>query len=276
MAMAKGPAQRDEMLHRAMVALQGRRAAEAARLAGDVLKDDPRQPRALQILGGALLMQGQPKDAIAPLEEAARSRHDAETDTQLAIALRQAGRPDEALTRLKRAIKRKPPYAPSFHELGYLLVSMERYDEAIEALRRGLEVAPMMPELSIQLGYALLRGARRVEAKMAFARALSIAPGSADALLGIGMTHSELGEYASAAECFRRGLMNRPDDSSLWLRLGHCLLALGQRDAGDDCFRNAARGDPARHRKVLSSLVKSGHGRFWLRPSAAARFFGGK
>ena len=97
-------------------------------------------------------MQKRAADAIAPLQAAAQSLRDAETDTLLAMALRQTGRTEEALARLKRATKRRPPYAPAFHELGYLLMSLENYDEAIEALRRGLEIAPMMPQLSVQLG----------------------------------------------------------------------------------------------------------------------------
>ena len=165
----------DEALQRAMLALDGQRRNDAERIAGEVLKADPRHARALHVLGCALLMQGRPQDAIAPLEAAARGRHDPQTDTLLAIALRQAGRTDDALSRLKRATKRQPPYAAAFHELGCLLSSLERHDEAIEALLRGLEVAPMMPELSIQLGYVLLRRRHFADAKIAFARALDIA-----------------------------------------------------------------------------------------------------
>jgi tetratricopeptide (TPR) repeat protein len=265
----------DDRLQRALAALQGGRPAEAERVAAEILKAEPRQPRALHVLGCALLMQGRAKDAIAPLEDAGRGRHDPEIDTQLAIALREAGRPDEALPKLKRAVKRKPPYPAAFHELGFLLFSMGRYDEAVEALSQGLQIAPMMPELSVQLGYVHLRRRNRQAAKIAFARALAISPSSHDALFGMAMAHSEDGEYAAAAECYRHCLAGRPDDPSLWLNLGHCLLALGQTDAGNDCFRNAARGNPSGHGQALTSLVKSGRGRFWLKPSAAARFFKG-
>jgi cytochrome c-type biogenesis protein CcmH/NrfG len=86
-------AQRDELLRQAMSALQGQRPVEAERIAAAVLKDDPRHQRALHVLGCALLMQDRPQDALAPLEQAARGRHDAELDTQLAIALRSSAGP---------------------------------------------------------------------------------------------------------------------------------------------------------------------------------------
>ena len=255
-----------------MYALNNQNPGEAERIAGDILKAEPRHAQALYVLGGALLMQGRAEEAITSLETAARGRHDPAMDTQLAIALRQAGRPDDALARLKRTTKRHPAFAPALHELGRLLVAMERYDEAIEVLSRGVEIAPMMPQLSIQLGYALLSRRNCVEAKVAFARALDISPGSADALFGIAKAHRELGENEAAAEYFRRSLMSKSDDQAAWLSLGHCLLELGQFEAGIECFRTAARGDPRHYGNALSSLVASARGRFWLKPSAATQF----
>jgi tetratricopeptide (TPR) repeat protein len=265
-------ADRGDALSRARLALDGQRPQDAQRICENVLKAEPRHAQALHIFGCALLMQGRSQDAIAPLETAARELRDPEVDTLLAIALRQVDRHEDALSRLKRATKRRPPYATAFHELGYLLFSLERYDEAIEALRRGLDIAPMMPELSIQLGYVLLQRRNFADAKLAFARALDISPASPDALYGMAKAHQEIGENAPAADYFRRYLVSRPDDVGIWLNLGHCLLELGQIDAGYDCFRTVARGDPKRYGTALTSLAASARGKFWLKPTAAARF----
>jgi tetratricopeptide (TPR) repeat protein len=266
----------DEVLQRALAALNSQRPQEAEQIAGGVLKRNPRHARALHIYGCALLMQGRAKDAIAPLQDAARARHDPEIDTQLAIALRQSGRLDDALSRLKRAIKRQPPYPAAFHELGFLLHSMQRHDEAIEALKRGLEIAPMMPDLSVQLGNIFLARADHANARAAFGRALAIAPGRSDAHFGIAMAYAGDGQYAAAVEHFRSCLMGRPGDAGVLLNLGHCLLRLGQQESGYECFRAAGRGDQRRYGQALASLVKSGRGRFWLKPSDAARFMRGE
>jgi tetratricopeptide (TPR) repeat protein len=267
---------RSAALQRARLALNSDRPQDAERIADEILKIDPRDAQALQIRGCALLMQRRAGDAIAPLQAAAQSLRDGETDTLLAMALRQSGRADEALARLKRATKRRPPYAPAFHELGYLLMSLEQYDEAIEALRRGLEIAPMMPQLRIQLGQVFLQRRDYADAKAAFAGALQIAPNSADALFGIAKAHLLLGEPALAADYYRRCLLTAPQDAAIWLNLGQCLLQLGQTDAGYGCFRTAAQADPKRYGQALTSLAASGRGRLWLRPSAAARFLASK
>jgi Tfp pilus assembly protein PilF len=275
MAPGGGAGRGDDALQRAMSALNSERPNEAERIAGEMLKSDPRNALALHIFGCALLMQGRVQDAITPLETAARGRHDPKIETLVAIALRQAGRPEDALSWLKRATKRQPPHAPAFHEFGCLLSFLGRDDEAIDAFRRGLEIAPMMPELSTQLGYVLLRRRNYAAAKVAFARALDISPGSPVPLFGLAKAHQGIGENAAAAGYFRRYVMSRPNDADAWLQLGYCLLELGDFDAGCECFRTAARGDPQNYGNALSALVKSGRGRFWLKPSGAERYFQG-
>jgi tetratricopeptide (TPR) repeat protein len=262
----------DDPLRRAMAALDGGHPQEAERMVAEVLKHDPHHARALYIRGGALIMQGRAAEAVVPLEAAVRGRHDPEIDTMLAIALRQSGRDDDALRRLKLATKRRPPYAVAFKELGNLLVMLRRYDEAIETLKRGIEIAPMMPLLFVEIGQAYLAQRNCRAAQTAFAQALEISPASSDALLGLAEAHQELGESEPAAACFRRYLIANPADNAAWLQLGHCLLELGQHDAGYECFRTAARGDAKRYGTALTSLAAAGRGRFWLKPSDAVRF----
>ena len=267
-----GAGRDDNALARAMFDLDNERPQDAERIAAEILKIDPHHARAQYILGCALTMQGRAGDAIAPLEAATRGHEDPVIDTMLAIALRQVGRHEDAVSRLKLATERRPPNATAFNELGYLLVLMGRYDEATDVLSRGLEIAPTMPQLSIQLGYAHLSRRDCANAKFAFARALDVSPCSHDALFGMAKAYQELGENEEAAAYFRRYLTNRPDDSGAWLNLGHCLLELGQPDAGYECFRRVARGDAKHYGDALTSLAAAARGRFWLRPSEAARF----
>jgi tetratricopeptide (TPR) repeat protein len=273
--MALGYSAEPDLLQQATFALNAKRPQDAQRIAQQILKTEPRRARALHILGAALLMQDRATDAVAPLEDAVRSLRDPETETLLGIALRRIGKNEDALLRLKRAIKRQPPFGAAFHELGFLLLSMERYTEAIEVLSRGHGLLPMMPELSILLGNVFLECRNFRDAKLCFARALNISTNSSDAMYGLGMAHWRLCEYRAAADLFRHCLMRNPDDVSSWLNLGHCLLELGQRDAGYECFRTVARGSQKQYTSALTALVNAGRSRFWLKPSAAERFLRG-
>jgi tetratricopeptide (TPR) repeat protein len=256
----------------AMLAVNDGRPQDAEKIAADALRSDPRNAVALYALGCALTMQGRAGEAIAPLEAAAGGHDDPTLETMLAIALRQAGRHQAAVDRLELAIMRHPGHAAAFLELGHLLVVLDRYDEAVDVLGRGVEIAPTLPQLSIQLGYAHLSRGDCEAAKHAFARALENSPGSHDALFGLAKAHQERGDNEEAAAVFRRYLVGRPDDAGALLSLGHCLLELGETEAGYECFRRAARGDAQRYGNALTSLASAARGRFWLRPSQAARF----
>ncbi len=273
--MTGGAADAAQALQRATSALNSQRPVEAEQIARQ-LASRGRHPQALQILGYALLMQGRAADAIAPLEDAARGRHDPEIETRLAIALRQSGRDDEALVQLKRAVKRKPPFPPAFCELGILLASLQQYDEAAEVLSRALELAPTMPELWIQLGYVELRRDHRAAAKAAFAKVLTLRPDHPDVQFALATAHWVDGEYQAAAEYYRRCLTQRPRDTSSRLYYGRCLLELGQLAQGHDCLRTAVRDDPKCLGEAMTALVASSHGRFWLKASDAARFLRGE
>src|SRR5580693_8105414 len=138
----------DQALQRAMIALNSGHPADAGRIAADVLKTNRRNVLALQLLANALLMQNRIAEAIAPLETAARGNHDPQIETMLGIVLRQAGRIEDALSWLKRAVKRRPPHAQAFHESSSLLAFINRDNEAVVASTRGPDTPALMPELS--------------------------------------------------------------------------------------------------------------------------------
>jgi tetratricopeptide (TPR) repeat protein len=263
-------------LERASLALQMNRPAEAERIATDILKANRTHLDALQILARALLQQGRAEDAIRPLEKALRRSNDPAVETWLAIALRTAGRDDDALARLRQAIARKPPYAPAFHEIGQLLANLHRVDEAIAALRQGEALMPEVADLSVQIGYLYAGQNDRANARAAFLRALGKDADSIQAVRGLAYALQLDGEYAQAAEMFRRLLRAGPNDVEARIALGLCLLELSQPEAGVQNLRSAMRINQKAFGQGLAALAASARGRFWLRRSDAVRFVRGE
>ena len=228
-------------------------------------------------LGYALLMQGRAEDAIAALEPAARRRHDAEIDTQLAIALRRAGRPDDALARLKRATKRNRLMRRHSTNSAACLRPWNAIDEAIEAFQRGLDIAPMMPEFSIQLGHAFLQRRQLHRCQDRLCAGAGDFAGFSRRAVRYGHSASGAGESETAAEYFRRCLMMRPNDG------GHLAqprtLSAGARPAR--CrIRVLPRGARAAMQSAMAARClrwrRRARGRFWLKPSEAAALCCGK
>jgi tetratricopeptide (TPR) repeat protein len=262
----------EDALRQGAAAIDNRRPDLGERIARDVLARQPRHPRALHLLGIALLAQDRAREAVAPLEQALRDRFDPARAMHLGKALRHAGRSAEALIWLERAAAHAPPYAPALHELGILLCALHRFDAAQAAFERGLQAAPTSVEMMIELGGIHITRADPARAKIMFARALAQAPGHARALHGFGTALMYEGEFARAAERFRQALARNPNHARAQLDLGHCLLELGRWDEAVACLRGLNRRAPQLYGKALKTVVSSGHGRFWLRPTAAAAF----
>lgn len=253
-------------------AIDARRPDEAERIAREVLSHHPQQVAALHLLGLALLIQRRERDAVAPLGEAARETSDPLLETHYALALRGVGRQDEAIEWLRRAISRRPVFAPAFHELGLIFCSQRRYDEAEAVLKEGIALAPAVAELSVELGGIHICRADPANAKIAFARALALAPGHVRALHGFGTAYLFEGAFERAADQFRHVLARSPDHLRARLDLAHCLLELGRFEAGVAELRRVVRAAPRHYGKALKMLASSRHGRLWLRPSMAASF----
>jgi predicted Zn-dependent protease len=103
----------DSALRVGWAAVDAQRPDEAERVARAVLSGHPQHLGAMHLLGLALLIQKRPREAVGPLTEAARDSTDPLLETHYALAARDVGRKDEAITWLERAISRRPVFAPA-------------------------------------------------------------------------------------------------------------------------------------------------------------------
>jgi Flp pilus assembly protein TadD len=269
---AAPPSSGNPALENAILALRMQRPDEAERLAAGVLKSNRGNALAAQILGRALIMQNRAAEAIEPLQRAARRSDDPATETLLAMALAAVGRRDEALEQLRQATARRPPFASAFLEHGGLLAKLGRFDEAIAVLESGLALTPEAVDLRMELGYVHLKRNSRANARALFLQVLAVAPARHDAVAALAKVMALDGEYAAAADLYRRALGLRPDDAVTRNSLGMCLLEMGERTAGEASLRAAMRDAPQMAGQAITSLAAASHGRFFLRPSAAAKF----
>jgi tetratricopeptide (TPR) repeat protein len=266
------PAAHASALEQADRALRSGRPDEAERLAAQVLKADRANLAAARALGAALILQNRPGEAVAPLQRAARRSGDPAIETLLARALAQTGRRDEALDVLREAQSRRPPWPQAFLELGDQLGAAGRFDEAAAAYEAGLALRPDALVLRVGLGYLCLQRNDRARALNLFQAVSAAAPERFDGLLGMARTLTLEGDYDRAAAYYRRVLELRPDDAASRIELGKCLLELGRREAGEATLRAAAARAPQQAGAAIVALAAAGRGRFFLRPSAAARF----
>jgi Flp pilus assembly protein TadD len=266
------PSPGNPTLEKALLAFRMQRFEEAERLAFDVLKSDRGNVVAADILGRTLLMRNRTAEAVEPLQRAARRSNDPSTETLLAAVLAAAGRDEEAVDQLRRTTARRPPFPPAFVELAAQLRRRGRFDEAVAVLESGLALTPDVLDLRMGLGYLHIQRNDRASARSSFSQVLAVTPQRHDALVALAKVMVLSGEYAGAADLYRRALGLQPDDAPTRVNLAKCLLELDERDTAEATLRAATRGSAKLAGSAIMALAAAPHGRFFLRPSAAAKF----
>jgi tetratricopeptide (TPR) repeat protein len=128
-----------------------------------------------------------------------------------AIALRKAGRLDEAQDRYSEIIRREPRWAAPKLELGALFEERGELDKALESYQEGLRLDPKHAPGHASVGRVKLQMGRFEEARAAFERAKALGSDSAalDALLATAA--QLLGRDADAIRENRSALARDPE-----------------------------------------------------------------
>lgn len=197
-----------------------------------------------QALAASLGAEGGFPEWLLPREDATLD------DYGRALLSKRAGRPEEALAPLRRAVERESDYAPAWLALGELALATGYADLAGQAARQGLAApAPGRLRLSLraladQLGAAqlsadLLGGENQSAAAELRAR-LAAQPDDLAGALRLGQLLGESGDYAGAESVLQALLARDPSDPRAWfLRGKYSILRGDPRRAVDDYLLRA-------------------------------------
>jgi tetratricopeptide (TPR) repeat protein len=192
------------------------------------------------------------------------------TESNLAVALQEEGRIDEALTHYRRSIGLRADYAPAYSNMGVALRANGRMDDAVAAYERALAVQPDYPDAHYNLANALLDENKPDEAAEHFRIALRSIPGSAGAHNNLGIALAAEGKLDEAVEQFREALRAEPDSAKTNRNLGNVLSSMGRHEEGIGYLRRAVQldpGDSAAHYDLGSDFLELNQ-----LPEAAAEF----
>jgi predicted CXXCH cytochrome family protein len=153
LAVAKPP-EIEPWLDLAQGQLGLRRFAEAERTLGEILKNHPGHPLALEWLALARAGQGKIDDSILLLQSILTSPNAerAEAEFNLGLLLATRGRLQEAEPHLQRALEARPNLAAAWFHLGEVRAGLGRPAEAAACYRRALELDLRMTSAYVSLG----------------------------------------------------------------------------------------------------------------------------
>lgn len=175
-----------------------------------------------QLLGAALNRAGRPADAVRRLKAALAERPDfAQAWNSLGIALAQTDAPEAAEAAFAWAVETVPDYTEAWRH--WAMVSMKRgaTGRAIEKLRSAHAADPDDLAARNDLGRALIAAGHFAEAWPHYERVANALPGDANAQLNAALLLQKLDRPAEAAPWFERTLAIDPANP-------HALRALGK------------------------------------------------
>ncbi|MBI3401282.1 MAG: tetratricopeptide repeat protein [Acidobacteria bacterium] len=148
------------------------------------------------------------------------------------------------LDRARAIAQAAPDSAAAQEHFGTLLAGAGRVDEAVARLREAVRLDPDNAEAQANLGGVLGRAGQLAEAVVHYRKAIQIEPGDALTRTNLGNTLSRLGEFPEAIRHFEEALRISPNRIDAHIDWGAALLRQGALDEAIDHFREALRISP--------------------------------
>lgn len=212
-------------------------------------------------------------DVVSKRPDNARARFN------LAHAMYEQGRIDDAIEGIRKAIALDPDNALGLNELGVLLSLRGEHETAIEHLRRATAIQPENPEFEYNLGIVLSRNGQDAAAAEAYERCIAQGGRNGDAEYNLGNIEFRRGNVAAAEKRYVNALRIRPDHIRANCNLASLLNARGDRTEASDrinrAFASAMRigNDMQLAKRPLESADAFGMA-VQIRPTSAEAHFG--
>ena len=162
----------------------------------------------------------------------------------LGVALKSAGRFDEAIVQFRQTVQLDPNYADAHNNLGAALKAKGRLDEAVSEYIIALRLRPGAADAIYNLANALKLQGKTDKAEEYFREILRTNPHYCDAHNNLGIILQSQGKLSEAIEHFRQAELIRPDDVDVRYNLAEALKLQGNYDEAIKHYEEALRIEP--------------------------------
>jgi predicted O-linked N-acetylglucosamine transferase (SPINDLY family) len=232
-------------LKQAQERLQAGDFAGAEFLCEEVLRQAPRNPDALYLLGGSRIALGRARDALPPLKLAvATEPGNGAALEHLGLAHLILGEYPDAERALREAAALPGAPASALMRLAIAILEQGRAAEAVPVLRRALALNPQDTSCYLNLGRALAHTGDAAAAREAFETVLRLEPGHLDATFNLGVISLSSDNLGDARRWFERVVSQAPRHADAYVNLGIVHQREGRLDEALNCFQRALALNP--------------------------------
>lgn len=187
--------------------------------------------------------------------------HDAAVHLDVAKALEEMGKTDDAEAAYRRSIELSPSPLAAYCQLAKLLTGAGRHEDAITAYECAMLLEADEASIHNDLGNALQKAGRPEEALAAYRRMLLLDPHDALAESNIGSVLQAQGKIELAMRHYNTALALAPEFATAHFNMGNCKLLSEKIDEAIVHFSDAIRHDPnfyLAHINLTTTLSKAG------------------
>ncbi|MEO1249518.1 MAG: tetratricopeptide repeat protein, partial [Pseudomonadota bacterium] len=220
------------------------------------LKLDPVDSEGLHLLG-IIACQNNSHDAAVTLIGHAINNHPDHPavppryNVNLANALHGAGRLEDAVVALHRALSADPSSVEGHFNLGNVLCDLGRYEEAEGEYRFAIQLEPRYGKAHARLGWVLEQQDRPREAIEAIKAAAELNPEDGSLRVGLGRALAAAGRLEEALPLLED--LSSEDDAQSWTTLGSCYADQQRWEEARESFSQALKTAP-RYAKAHGGL----------------------
>ncbi|NYH19199.1 tetratricopeptide repeat protein [Paraburkholderia bryophila] len=215
------PQQLDSMLRQAVALQQNGAFAEAEELYREILELKPRHVDALQLLGALALQAGRLEEGVDLLKKAlAVNAKQAAIHSNLAYALNALQRFDEGLASADRALALQAKFPDALNNRGNAQAGLNQPLDALGSFDRAIALTPAFAQAWNNRACVLRDLGRPADALASCDHALALQPNYPDAWSNRGNALSDLNQPQDAELSYRRALELAPTFADAWNNLG--------------------------------------------------------
>lgn len=259
----------NEMLRRALALIAQRDFKRALQEGERALKADPNHAGAHQLVGTLHCQFGDYAKGAPLLERALRLSENPTTRMNLARALVEIGRADEAeavlrkapdgpdvfrlrgdvakqrgdaaaaIAAYRQALRIKPDFADAWNNLGNTLRDAGEHNSAIEALQRAAQLNPRSAQVLVNLTRALSAAGRVEDAFQVAQSALRVAPEDPAALLETAKLYNVAERFGDALAHLEKAERAFKADADFWLTRAVALAGADENIGAEAAYRRA-------------------------------------
>jgi tetratricopeptide (TPR) repeat protein len=231
----------EEILTRAIELHKADKLTDALPLYQQVLARDPRNARALHLLGVLKRQQNDHPAAVELISRSVALSPNARVyHVNLAEAYLAMGEFDCAAASCRAALQLSPDYPEALCGLGLALQGMGQRDEAVAQFRHALKLNPRLASAHAHLGLIQMREGQHSDALCCLKRAVQLEPGNATFHELLAELHTEREEFAESIPCWERALaLAVSDRPGPHLSLGWAYQTEGRPGAAEAQFHRA-------------------------------------